>query len=153
MPKMLVYRIPREDGTKVPMPKYSTEGAGAFDLYSANTENIVIKANENALIPLGIKVEVPVGYQLLLFNRSGMSTKRDCVLTTGVSIIDSDYRGEVLAPIKNHGNCSVVIEPLTRICQGQIAPAPQYELEDVNSEDDLTDTARDSGGFGSTGSN
>ena len=149
--KMKIYRIEQADGTTVPMPTYSTEGACAFDLYSANTEKIYINPNENAMVSLGIKVEVPVGYQLLLFNRSGMATKNDCVLTTGVSIIDSDYRGEVIAPIKNHGNNTVIIEPFTRICQGQLIPVPQCEFEDVVSELSLSDTDRNSGSFGSTG--
>ena len=103
------------------------------------------------MVSLGIKVEVPVGYQLLLFNRSGMATKNDCVLTTGVSIIDSDYRGEVIAPIKNHGNNTVIIEPFTRICQGQLIPVPQCEFEEVHLDDSLTTTNRSDGGFGSTG--
>ena len=146
-----IYRVSKEDGSRVPMPKYETPGSNAFDLYSANTEDIVIKANENVMVPLGIKVDIPSGYQLLLFNRSGMATKSDCVLTTGVSIIDSDYRGEIIAPIKNHGKRSTVLEPFTRICQGQIVPAPQVTLTEVEEESELSDTERGDGGFGSTG--
>lgn len=152
-PTMKIFRIPLESGAKVPMPQYSSEGAACFDLYSANTETLVIppKTLVPVKVPLGIKVQVPDGWELKLYSRSGMSSKGILSVVQGTGHIDSDYRGEVCALVYNSTANGYAIEPFSRICQGKIEPAPQYGLEEVNSVEDLSTTARGEGGFGSTG--
>ena len=140
-----------EKPIKAPLPVYSTEGAACFDIYSANTENISIEPGKVAMVPTGIKAEIQTGYQLLLFNRSGISTKCEVMLTTGTSVIDEDYRGEIKIPMYNHGRNCFVVEPFMRICQGQVLPKYFVSITEVESESDLSDTARAQGGFSSTG--
>ena len=142
-----------EKPIKAPLPVYSTPGAACFDIYSANTENIIIEPGKVVMIPTGIKVEIQTGHQLLLFNRSGIATKGEVMLTTGTSVIDEDYRGEIMVPMYNHGRNCFVVEPFMRICQGQVLPKYSTDLEEVSDESELSVTERADGGFSSTGTN
>ncbi len=149
--KMKLVRILREDNTMVNLPEYATAGSACMDFYSANLENIAISPGGTVLVPLGIKVAVDVGYQLLLFPRSGMAIKYGASLANCVGVIDSDYRGEVMAGIYNHSDQKLIIEPSTRVCQGQLMEAPQYKYTEVLDEEALGGTVRGEGGFNSTG--
>lgn len=142
-----------EKPIKAPLPVYSTPGAACFDIYSANTEPMIIEPGRVAMIPTGIKAEIQSGYQLLLFNRSGIATKGEVMLTTGTSVIDEDYRGEIKIPMFNHGRSCFVVEPFMRICQGQVLPKYSVNIEEVDDESELSDTDRADGGFSSTGVN
>jgi dUTP pyrophosphatase len=136
---------------KVPMPVYSTDGAACFDMYSANTEPIVVQPGQTVKLDMGMKIEVAEGFQLKLNNRSGLSTKNGINLAHCVGIVDCDYRGQLVLPIRNNSKNSFVIEPFMRICQGEICEAPRYGFEEVSSENKLSKTTRGEGGLGSTG--
>lgn len=158
--KGAIYRIPfgklvqTQEGDlvyQVPLPVYATEGAAAFDLYSANHEPIEIMPGEIKLVPLGIKVAIEKGYKLTVKPRSGLALKNGISLTNSPGTIDSDYRGEVGAIVQNCSNTPFTVFPLMRICQGEIEKAKQYVLEEVEYESQLGETDRGAGGFNSTG--
>ncbi len=148
---MLIYRIPLVNKSFVPMPVYATEEAAAMDFYSANIENILIKPEEIKMIPLGIKVKISEGYKLTIKPRSGLAAKYGITITNSPGTIDSDYRGEVQVIIQNCGTRFYIIESFTRICQGEIEPAPRYPIKEVFSIQELGSTKRGEGGFNSTG--
>lgn len=151
MAKVKYYRIAREDGTKVEAPIYGTEGAACMDLFSANLEDIVIKAKTVAFIPSGLKVEIEPGYCMKLQNRSSMGAKNNVMLAHCTGIIDCDYRGEILIPLYNRGNRPFIVSPGMKICQAEITEVIPVDLEEVESESELSVTERGAGGFGSTG--
>lgn len=126
------------------MPMYATKGAACFDLYSA--ERVTVRAQDMQPVSTGIAVEVPEGYALMLYSRSGHGVKR-ISLANSVGVVDSDYRGEIKALIKNDGFFAMDVFPGDRIAQGMIIPVQQVMFE----EGELSDTTRGSGGFGSTG--
>lgn len=158
--KGTIYRIPfgklvqNQEGDlvdRVPLPVFATEGAAAFDLYSANHEPIDIFPGEIKLIPLGIKVAVERGYKLTVKPRSGLALKNGITLTNSPGTIDSDYRGEVGAILQNCSDQTFTVLPLMRVCQGEIEEAKQYVFKEVESEELLGYTERGAGGFNSTG--
>lgn len=131
------------------LPTYGTDGAGAFDLYAAET--IEVKGHGNK-IHLGIAVEVPEGYVMLIMPRSSMGTKTKLRMSNSIGVIDSDYRGEICAVYDNDEDVlswapSYVVEG-ARVAQGFVIPVPRVEFTEV---DQLSKTARGTGGFGSTG--
>lgn len=130
------------------LPTYGSIGAAGADLYACLTESITIGAGKTAFIPTGIAMEVPVGCAGLVYARSGLACKRGLAPANKVGVIDSDYRGEVIVALYNHGTESQTIENGERIAQMVITPVltPAYEISD-----ELTDTDRSGGGFGSTG--
>lgn len=125
----------------------SAEAAGA-DLHACIEENIVILPGETKFIPTGIAMELPTGYVGLIYARSGLACKRDLAPANKVGVIDSDYRGEFIVALHNHGITEQVIENGERIAQLVVTPIlrPQYVEVDC-----LSDSGRGSGGFGSTG--
>lgn len=152
MPKLRIYRIIREDGTKVEMPKYAHEsGDACFDIYAGNLEPIVIKSRETVLIPSGLVFEPELGYHIKLQNRSSMGAKNNVQLSHCTGIVDNSYRGEVFVPLFNRGKHGFVVEPGMRICQAELAPDVLAEFEEVEAFDELSITDRGSGGFGSSG--
>jgi dUTP pyrophosphatase len=151
MAYLKVYRIPREDGTKVELPVYGTPGSACMDIFSGNLEDIVIKQKEVVFVPTGLKVEIEPGYCMKFQNRSSMGSKNNVQLAHCTGIIDSDYRGELLVPLYNRGNRAFVVTPGMKICQAEIAEVIPVEMTEVESESDLSDTKRGTGGFGSTG--
>lgn len=153
MPKMKVYRIPREDGTKVPMPVYGSDGAACFDIYSNNTENIIIEAGKSVKIPTGLIIEPEAGYHVKLQNRSSMGANNDIQLSHCCGVIDNDYRGEIFVPLYNRGKRCFVITPEMRICQAELVADCIAEFEEVESAEELSVTERGEGRFGSTGTN
>lgn len=151
MPKLKIYRMTLANGTKVPMPKYGTEGAACFDIYSGNTEDITIEPGETVMIPSGLKMEIPRGWQMKLQNRSGMGAKKEVMLGHAVGTIDWDYRGELFIPLYNRGKNPFVVTPNMRVCQAELQPVYETEFTEVEAESDLSSTERGEGGFGSTG--
>lgn len=133
---------------KAKMPTRGSEKAAGYDMYAAIDEPINIPPHKSVMVPTGIAMEVPDGYFAGLFSRSGISFKRGLRLSNCVGVIDSDYRGEVLVPIHNDFDYEKSIEPGERVCQLILLP---YAVEDLNKVNELSDTARGEGGFGSTG--
>lgn len=130
------------------IPTYGTEFAAGADLYAAIDEKIEIAPGETKVIHIGIAVEIPTGYVGLVYARSGMATKRGLAPANKVGVIDSDYRGEIMTALHNHGTETQTVEPGDRIAQMVIAPfiTANYVLSE-----ELDDTVRGEGGFGSTG--
>ena len=130
------------------LPTYgSTEAAGA-DLYACLEETVTIDPGKTAFIPTGIALEVPKGYAGLIYARSGLACKRGLAPANKVGVVDSDYRGEILVALHNHGEASQTVESGERIAQLVITPVlmPAYEWTS-----ELEDPKRGTGGFGSPG--
>ncbi len=134
------------DGAK--LPTYGSAQAAGADLYACLEEAITIASGETAFVPTGIALEVPVGCAGLIYARSGLACKRGLAPANKVGVVDSDYRGEILVALHNHGKHSQTVENGERIAQFVITPVltPAYEVAQ-----ELSDTARNQGGFGSTG--
>lgn len=130
------------------LPEYKTEGAAGMDLIASIPEAITLKPLERKLIPTGIKIEVPMGYEAQVRPRSGLSIKHGITLINCTGTIDSDYRGEVCVPLANLSNESFTINPADRIAQMVIAEVVKAEIEVTTC---LSETKRGEGGFGSTG--
>ena len=130
------------------IPTYGSEQAAGADLYACLETPVVIHPGETAFIPIGISLEVPVGCAGLIYARSGMACKRGLAPANKVGVVDSDYRGEILVALYNHGNVAQTVENGERVAQFVITPVltPAYVIADC-----LSDTARNQGGFGSTG--
>lgn len=130
------------------LPSYGSAGAAGADLTACLTECVVIEPGQTAFIPTGIAMEVPVGCAGLVYARSGMACKQGLAPANKVGVIDSDYRGEIIVALHNHGTEARTVEPGQRIAQMLITPVltPAYE-----TVEELSDTDRNAGGFGSTG--
>lgn len=133
---------------KVSVPNYQTDGASGMDLSAFLTESVTLKPLERKLIPTGLKIELPKGFEAQIRPRSGMSIKHGITLINCVGTIDEDYRGEVCVPIVNISNEDFTIHNQDRIAQMVIAPVTKATIEVVT---ELSDTRRGEGGFGSTG--
>ena len=131
------------------LPSRGSEDAAGWDLYSSNTEDIVVKPGTTFKVPTGIATEIPQGYFGGVFPRSGLATKQGLRLANCVGVIDADYRGEWFVPIYNDTDVNQIIKPNERIAQMIIIPFYSVDLEEV---EELNDTQRGIGGFGSTGS-
>ena len=130
------------------LPAYGSLGAAGADLTACLEESVTIAPGQTAFIPTGIALEVPANCAGLIYARSGMACKQGLAPANKVGVIDSDYRGEILVALHNHGCQSRVIEPGQRIAQLLITPVLTPAYEEVP---ELSDTLRDAGGFGSTG--
>ncbi len=130
------------------MPTYGTAFSAGADLYACIDAPVTIEPGQTISIPTGIAIEVPVGYAGLVYARSGMACKRGLAPANKVGVIDSDYRGEVLIMLHNHGEYPQTINSGDRVAQLVITPVftPEFQLVE-----ELSDTARGTGGFGSTG--
>lgn len=131
-----------------PLPGYETEGASGMDLRAFLSEPVRLEPLERALIPTGLFVEIPPGYEGQVRPRSGMSIKHGISLINCVGTIDSDYRGELKIPVVNLSSEAYSIQDGERIAQMVIA---RYERVEVVLVSELTETERGKGGFGSTG--
>lgn len=139
-------KILRENAKK---PVYATDGSAAADIFAAMDEPMTIRAGERTLIPSGIAIELgSPDYVALMYPRSGLAIKRGLTLSNAVGVIDSDYRGEIMVPLYNISDTDREIIPGERIAQLCITPVKQVEFEVA---DELEETARGAGGFGSTG--
>ena len=130
------------------IPTYGSVEAAGADLYACLEADVTIDAGKTVFVPTGIAMEVPKGYAGLIYARSSLGSKRGLAPANKVGVIDSDYRGEVMVALHNHGAVAQTIAHGERIAQLLVTPvlAPAFELCD-----DLTDTDRGAGGFGSTG--
>ncbi len=136
-------------GADIPVPFYASAGAAAMDLHACIDEAVVIPAGGRRVIPTGIAIALPsADYVALVFARSGLGIKHGIAPANCVGVIDSDYRGEVMVGLHNAGETDYTIQPADRIAQLMITPVVQAQVELV---DELDDTDRGSGGFGSTG--
>ena len=130
------------------LPAYGSLGAAGADLTACLDTPVTIAPGQTAFIPTGIALEVPANCAGLIYARSGMACKQGLAPANKVGVIDSDYRGEILVALPNHGCQSRVIESGQRIAQLLITPVLTPAYEEVP---ELSDTLRDAGGFGSTG--
>lgn len=130
------------------LPTYGSAEAAGADLYACLEAPITIAPGETAFIPTGIALEVPRGCAGLVYARSGLACKRGLAPANKVGVVDSDYRGEITVVLHNHGPISQTVENGERIAQFVITPVlqPAYEVAET-----LSDTVRNTGGFGSTG--
>ena len=132
----------------LPLPAYETSGSAGMDLRAAIEEPIRLTPMERALVPNGIKIALPQGYEAQVRPRSGLAVKHGVTVLNTPGTVDSDYRGELKTTIINLGSEPFVISRGDRIAQMIIAPVTQAEMIEV---EELDDTERGSGGFGSTG--
>lgn len=130
------------------LPTYGSEFAAGADLYACLDTPVTIEPHETYLVPTGLSLELPVGWAGFVHARSGMATKRDLAPANKVGVIDCDYRGEVMVSLHNHGTKSQTVEPGERIAQLVIMP---YLTAQFFEAEELSDTVRGEGGFGSTG--
>ena len=132
------------------VPTYGSAFAAGADLYACESGDVTIAPNETKLIHTGIAMAIPEGLVGLIYARSGLASKRGLAPANKVGVIDSDYRGEIMVALHNHGNAAQKIENGERIAQIVFTP---YAAAEFSVTDQLDDTARGAGGFGSTGSN
>lgn len=130
------------------LPTYGSAGAAGADLYACLEEPVTIAPGASAFIPTGLAMEIPEGYVGLIYARSGLACKRGLAPANKVGVIDSDYRGEFIVVLHNHGSEAQTVSHGERIAQLVIAPVIQANFRLTDS---LSDTLRSSGGFGSTG--
>lgn len=132
-------------------PRYETGGSAGFDLRVNIDSSIIIPAHgKTGLLPTGLFMEIPQGYEGEARPRSGLACKHGITLANSPGTIDSDYRGEVMVCLVNNSNEDYVLNPGERVAQMLIKPVIQVEIQEVT---ELTDTDRGIGGFGSTGKN
>lgn len=130
------------------IPKYETQGASGVDISANINEDLTLATNESILVPTGIAVSIPQGFEIQIRPRSGLAAKKGISVLNTPGTIDADYRGEIKVILINHGNEPFIIRNGDRIAQMVVCPIVQAKFEQV---DELNDTERGSGGFGSTG--
>lgn len=130
------------------MPSYGSKEAAGADLYACLEAPVAIAPGESAFIPTGLAMEIPAGYAGLIYARSGLACKRGLAPANKVGVVDSDYRGEFMIVLHNHGSQTQTIEHGERIAQLVITPVFTPGFTETEN---LSDTTRDQGGFGSTG--
>ena len=130
------------------IPTYGSDYSAGADLYALLDGNAEIQPHTTTFIHTGISLEIPEGYCGLVFARSSMGAKRGLAPANKVGVIDADYRGEIMVALHNHSEIPATVEPGERIAQLAIVPFLKAEFEQA---DELSDTVRGSGGFGSTG--
>ena len=131
-------------------PAYATEGAAAVDLRAAVDMPVTIAPGERALIPTGLAVAIPQGYVGIVAARSGLACKKGIALSNGIGVIDSDYRGEIGVSLHNTSSVPFTVERGERIAQMMFMPVATVSFLPA---EELEETARGEGGFGSTGTN
>ena len=144
MVKVLFKRL----NPKAQIPKYKTDGSSGLDLMALLEDPIKIKSQESTLIPTGISVAIPWDTEIQIRPRSGLAAKSNISVLNTPGTIDSDYRGEIKIILFNHGKEDFVVNNNDRIAQMVLMPILKIEFEEV---DELPETIRGSGGFGSTG--
>ncbi len=136
-------------GKEIPLPSYATSGSAGLDLRACIDAPVAVAPGQRVTIPTGFAVALPdPGWVALIYARSGLAVKHGVTLSNCVGVIDSDYRGEIKVGLVNLGGKDYTIEPGERIAQMVITPVAQAKIEVV---DELDDTGRGAGGFGSTG--
>lgn len=130
------------------LPTYGSAEAAGADLYACLDEPVTIQPGASVFVPTGLAMEIPCGYAGLIYARSGLACKRGLAPANKVGVVDSDYRGEFMVVLHNHGNEVQVVEHGERIAQLVITPVFTPGFMEV---EELSDTVRSAGGFGSTG--
>ena len=133
---------------KAIVPTYGTDYSAGADLYVLSDDPVEIPPHTTVLLHTGIAAEIPEGYCGLIFARSSLGVKRGLAPANKVGVIDADYRGEIRVALHNHSEKNAYVEPGERVAQLAIIPFLKAEFEAV---EDLSDTVRGAGGFGSTG--
>jgi len=148
MPRLTVQATFDADTTDLPVPDYATPQAAGLDLIAANKEPITLQPSERALVPTGISMALPPGYEAQIRPRSGLALKHGITILNAPGTIDSDYRGEVQVLLVNLSNEPFIIERGMRVAQMVVARFVQIALREVDA---LPGSDRGAGGFGSTG--
>ncbi len=146
MVSVAVKRLPHN--ADLPLPEYESVAASGMDLPAAIESDLIIKPGERQLVPTGLAIALPEGYEAQIRPRSGLALRNGVTILNTPGTIDSDYRGEVKVILVNFSNCNFKIQRGMRIAQMVIAPVLKVSLMDV---DVLPETARGDDGFGSTG--
>ena len=133
---------------KAQLPVYETSGASGMDLAALIDEDIIMTPGERVLVPTGLAVSIPKGFEIQIRPRSGLAAKKGVTVINTPGTIDADYRGEIKIILFNHGNKDFIVNNNDRIAQMVLTPVIKMEIEEV---DQLPKTIRGSGGFGSTG--
>ena len=144
MAKVLIKKL----NPNVELPAYKTNGASGVDLMAYISEPIKIAPNSSYLVPTGLSVAFSEGYELQIRPRSGLAAKSNITVLNTPGTIDSDYRGEIKIILFNHGKVDFIINNKDRVAQMILTPVVKMELVEI---DNLPDTLRGEGGFGSTG--
>lgn len=148
-PENVRVRIRRLDHAEgVPLPAYESEGAAGMDARAAITAPIELAPGDIARVPTGFAIELPPGFELQIRPRSGLGTRHGVTLPNSPATIDSDYRGEIVIALINHGSSPFRIEPGMRIAQMVLARVPRVLWAEAK---ELGETSRGAGGFGHTG--
>jgi len=135
-------------GADLPLPAYETSGSAGLDLLAAVEEDLTIAPGARALVPSGIAIALPAGYEAQIRPRSGLAAKHGLTLLNAPGTIDSDYRGEIKVILANLGDEAFTVSRGMRIAQMVVAPVSRLVWSAAEA---LDDTARGAGGFGSTG--
>ena len=144
MTKILIKRLSKE----VSLPRYETSGSSGMDLAANIDANINIDPGKTAIIPTGLALSIPKGFEVQIRPRSGLAAKQKISVLNTPGTIDADYRGEIKVILINLGQETFKVEKGLRIAQMVVCPVVQAQLKEV---DDLSETERGKGGFGSTG--
>ena len=144
MTKILIKRLSKE----VSLPRYETSGSSGMDLAANIDANINIDPGKTAIIPTGLALSIPKGFEVQIRPRSGLAAKQKISVLNTPGTIDADYRGEIKVILINLGQETFIVEKGLRIAQMVVCPIVQAQLKEV---DDLNETERGKGGFGSTG--
>jgi dUTP pyrophosphatase len=144
MTEILIKRLSKN----ISLPKYETSGSSGMDLAANINRNIEIKPGKSEIIPTGLALSIPKNFEIQIRPRSGLAAKNNVSVLNTPGTIDSDYRGEIKVIIFNHGDKNFVVNNGERIAQMILSPVVKMELQETN---DLPQTIRGEGGFGSTG--
>ena len=144
--ELRIHRLAHAEGLE--LPAYQTLGSSGMDLRAGIEESIPIGSGEGAVIPTGLKMEIPIGYEGQVRTRSGLAANHGLTVLNSPGTIDADYRGEVKVILMNLGGETVNIDRGDRIAQLVIAPVTRVVIAEV---DEVDETSRGEGGFGSTG--
>ena len=138
----------KKSSPSVQLPSYKTKGASGMDLMAYIEKPINLEPGKSYLVPTGISVAFPKGYEIQIRPRSGLAAKNNITVLNTPGTIDSDYRGEIKIILFNHGSENFIINNNDRVAQMVLTPIIKMELEETN---ELPESIRDKGGFGSTG--
>ena len=151
MDMMNMLRIKIVNKSKYETPKYKTDGSAGMDIrLNIDSPVKLAKHSISDILPTGLYMQVPAGFEVELRPRSGLACKHGVTLANSPATIDSDYRGEIGICLVNNSNEDYILQPGERVCQMLVHPVTQLSIDEV---EELDDTARGAGGFGSTGKN
>ena len=152
MDKPIIKCIQLPHASDLPLPSYETKGAAGMDIRVALTKELSLEPGERELLPTGLKLSVPMGYEIQIRPRSGLAIKHGITMVNSPGTIDSDFRGEIHLIVINHSQQTFTVKHGDRIAQMIVQEVQQAEIVQVQ-EQDLDQTSRGQCGFGSTGVN